>query len=296
VKAFQPLLHVGLFLATCATTYLAGGPIFAATLMSILLAHEMGHYVVARRHGVDASLPYFIPVPFVGIGTLGAVIRMRSPIARRDALLDVGAAGPLAGLVVAIPLLIIGLVQSPVADLAAGPGAGGGLIEGNSILYLLAKLVAKGQILPAGTVDVSLGPMAMAAWVGLLVTFINLMPLGQLDGGHVAYAFFGERHERTARWLHRTMVVIGLVVLGALAWQARDVGRAAGPALRYGAQSALPWFVWAAMLLGMRRLSGGLYHPPVGPEPLSPSRRRLFWLVAIVFVLLFTPVPMREML
>jgi membrane-associated protease RseP (regulator of RpoE activity) len=286
-------LHALLFVATCGTTYMAGGPIFAATLMSILLAHEMGHYVVARRHGVDASLPYFIPVPFVMTGTMGAIIKMRAPIDRRDALIDVGAAGPLAGLCVAIPLLAWGLADSPVGAVTVGDG---GFTEGNSILYALMKLAIKGRWLPGGGVDVQLGPMAMAAWVGLLVTFINLMPIGQLDGGHVAYAFFGAEHEDRSRWLHRGLLGVGTGVLVALALEAHRAGRDLGGAVSYGAMSALPWGVWALMLLGMRRMAGGMYHPPVGPEPMAPSRRALFWLVATIFVLIFTPVPMRETL
>ncbi len=286
-------LHAALFVATCGTTYLAGGPVFAATLMSILLAHEMGHYVVARRHGVDASLPYFIPVPFLSTGTMGAIIRMRAPIDRRDALIDVGAAGPLAGLCVAIPLLVWGLSDSAVGPVTVGQG---GFTEGNSILYILLKLVIKGRYLPGGGVDVQLNAMAMAAWVGLLVTFINLMPIGQLDGGHVAYAFFGEEHEGRSRWLHRALLAVGAGVFGALAIEAHRAGRDLAGALGYGAMSALPWGVWALMLLGMRRMAGGMYHPPVGPEPMAASRRRLFWLVAIIFVLIFTPVPMRETL
>lgn len=290
-------LHAALFLTTCATTYFAGGgghdgTVFAATLMSILLAHEMGHYVVARRHGVDASLPYFIPLPF-SMGTMGAIIRMRSPIERRDALIDVGAAGPLAGLCVAIPLLAWGLASSEVGPVVAD---GASLTEGNSILYLLLKLIIKGEYLPWGGIDVQLGPMAMAAWVGILVTFINLMPIGQLDGGHVAFAFFGPEHERRSRWLHRGLLAVGAAVLAVLTVEAHHAGRGFGSALGYGAMGALPWGVWALLLLGMRRLSGGMYHPPVGPEPLAPSRRLLFWLVAIVFLLLFTPVPMRETL
>jgi membrane-associated protease RseP (regulator of RpoE activity) len=297
-------LHFGLFAATCATTFHAGGgladwrtgAIFAATLMGILLTHEMGHYVAARLHHIDASLPYFIPVPFIGMGTLGAVIRMKAPIQRRDALIDVGAAGPLAGLVVAIPLLCWGLAVSPVKTLAIDPNAPA-LIEGNSILYILLKLLIKGQYLPgAGGVDVHLGPMAMAAWVGILVTFINLMPIGQLDGGHVAFAFFGDRHEGQSRWLHRGLLGVGGGVLGAMAIEAIRAGRAGGDAFAYGIQGALPWFIWAALLLGMRKLQGGIYHPPVGVEPLSPSRRALFWAVAIVFLLLFTPIPMRAAL
>jgi membrane-associated protease RseP (regulator of RpoE activity) len=294
--------HLGLFLATCATTFHAGsngfedlraGAIFAATLMGILLTHEMGHYIAARIHGIEASLPYFIPVPYLGMGTLGAVIRMNAPIQRRDALIDVGASGPLAGLMVAIPLLVWGLIVSPVKP----PSPGVGLIEGNSILYLCLKLIIKGQILPAADgVDVHLGPMAMAAWVGILITFINLMPIGQLDGGHVAFAYFGDRHERQSRWLHRGLIAVGAGVLGAMALEASRAGKTANEAFAYAGSGAMPWLIWALLLLGMRRLQGGVYHPPVGPEPLSPSRRALFWVVVVIFLLLFTPIPMRSTL
>jgi membrane-associated protease RseP (regulator of RpoE activity) len=284
-----------LFAATCFTTYQLQGLEFSATLMAILLTHEMGHYVAGRIHNVDVSLPYFIPLP-ISTGTLGAIIRMRSPITRRDALIDVGAAGPLAGLAVAIPLLVIGLVRSQVVPSAPAEPGTVSLVEGNSLLYILLKLIIKGQYLPGGGVDVQLGQMAMAAWVGLLVTFINLIPIGQLDGGHVAVAFFGSRHERHAPWLHRGLLAVGTGVLGVMGWQAMQAGRDLGGTLRYASQGALPWLVWAGLLLGMRKLSGGIYHPPVGDEPLSRSRRILFWVVAIVFILLFTPVPMREAL
>ena len=284
-----------LFLTTCATTCLAGGVTFAATLMAILVTHEMGHYVAARRHGIDASLPYFIPLPpFFSIGTMGAVIRMRSPIGRRDALIDVGAAGPLAGLCVALPLLAIGLARSPVVEPAALHPGEPSMQEGNSLLYLLLKLAVKGRVLPAGGWGGGLGAMGLGARGGLLVTFINLMPIGQLDGGHVAYAYFGERQERHSRWLHRGLFAVGLGVLAVLGWAARAAGHAPLGSLGRGLEGAAPWFVWAALLLLMRRLSGGLYHPPVGPEPLTPSRRALFWLMAALFVLLFTPVPMRQ--
>jgi membrane-associated protease RseP (regulator of RpoE activity) len=319
-------LHAGLFLLTCLTTWLAGGPVFAATLMSILLVHEMGHYVTARRHGVDVSLPYFIPVPFA-IGTLGALIRMRSPITRRDALVDVGASGPLAGLALAIPLLIIGLAQSPVG--VAPPGAGAGFIEGNSLLYILLKLLVKGRYLPSGAIDVQLGPMATAAWVGLLVTFINLIPVGQLDGGHVAYAFLGGRrrrrrddsdafdasddadddpvYNRWARAVHRGLALVGLGVCLFLANQARAAGHGLLWSLGYGAKGGLPWAIWALLLLLMHRLQGKRWHPPLSApgsppgaptaeDPLSPSRRAIGWLVAGLFVLIFTPIPMREAL
>jgi membrane-associated protease RseP (regulator of RpoE activity) len=293
-------IHVALFVATCASTWHIGGPVFAATLMAILLTHEMGHYVTARRRGIDVSLPYFIPLPFIGMGTLGAVIKMRAPITGRDALAEVGASGPLAGLAVALPLLLIGLAHSRVGVVVGEPGTVQ-LIEGNSILYFLAKLAVTGMALPQGgagapLIDVELSPMAMAAWVGLLVTFINLIPIGQLDGGHVAAALLGDRHERLAPWLHRGLAVVGAVVLVVLALEARAAGREGWDAILYGATCAMPWLLWMALLLVLRRLTGGRYHPPVGAAPLSPSRRRLCILTAIVFLLLFTPVPLREAL
>src|SRR5881394_187453 len=162
------LISAGLFVACCVTTTLVGGPWFGATLMGILLCHEAGHYVVGKLHGEDMSLPYFIPMPpFLTLGTLGAVIRMRTPIRDRKKLFDVGAAGPVAGLVVAIPALVIGLAHSKV-----GPIPKDSSLEGNSILYALIKHAMFGQWLPGDNIDVNLHPMALAAWVGLLVTMI----------------------------------------------------------------------------------------------------------------------------
>jgi membrane-associated protease RseP (regulator of RpoE activity) len=288
-------IHVGLFLATCVTTTLSLGPVFSATLMAILLCHEMGHYVVARRHGVDASLPYFIPMPpGFTFGTMGAVIRMNRPIDDRNKLIDVGAAGPLAGLAVAVPLLVWGLLQSKVEVPAP---AGGSVIEGNSIAYLLLKYAVHGRWLPAADgSDVILHPMAFAAWVGLLITMINLIPIGQLDGGHIACAYLGARHETVSRRLHRLLLGVGAIVFGVLASDALGAGVPPGDAASYAAQSAGPWLVWALLLLGMRRLQGGVYHPPVGDAPLSRGRRALVILMAVVFVLIFTPVPLRQAL
>lgn len=285
------LLHVGLFAATCYTTYAFGGVAFAATLMGILFVHEMGHYVAARVHKIDASLPYFIPLPpKVTLGTLGAVIRMKNPIADRNKLLDVGAAGPLAGMVACIPLLVIGLHLSevgPITDTA-------GLIEGNSIGYIALKYLVHGQYLPANGVDVQLHPIAFAAWVGLLITFINLIPIGQLDGGHVARAFFGNRHEALSGWIHRAMLGVGVVVAAWLGIEAHRAGYDAWSAAKYGLYGAMPWGVWALLLVGMRRLSGGVYHPPVSGEPLTPGRKRTLWTTAVVFLLVFTPIPLRQ--
>jgi membrane-associated protease RseP (regulator of RpoE activity) len=303
-------LHIGLFVCTCVTTFLSGayagdnplriadGFFFSATLMAILLCHEMGHYLVARRHGIDASLPYFIPLPpTFSLGTMGAVIRMRQPITDRNKLIDVGAAGPLAGLAVAIPLMLVGLSLSPVVGPGQGISAGNGVIEGNSLLYIGLKYLVHGRYLPApdGT-DVVLHPVAWAAWVGFLLTMINLLPIGQLDGGHVACGYLGKRHERLSVWLHWALCAVGAGVTLALALVARIDGQSWLEALQTGLWSSTPWFVWAVLLLIMRRLSGGVYHPAVGDEVLTTGRKRLVLFMAVVFLLIFIPIPLRKLL
>ncbi len=281
-------VHGGLFVAACITTWLANDAVFAATLMSILLCHEMGHYVVARRRGVDVSLPYFIPLPpQISLGTLGAVIKMRSPIADRDALLDVGAAGPLAGLALAIPLLIIGLSMSEL-----GPIEAGAVLEGNSIFYLTVKLAVFGQVLPDGSLDVQLHSMAFAAWVGILVTMINLIPIGQLDGGHVVRAWIGDRHEALSGRLHLGLLAVAVVVGSTMTLIARGWGASWLDAAQWAAYGVAPWLTWALMLALLRRAGDGSYHPPVGDSELSPGRRRLAAAVVVIFLLIFTPVPM----
>lgn len=281
-------LHIGLFVACCATTWWANGPAFAATLMGILVCHEAGHYVVGRRHGVPVSLPYFIPLPpQISLGTMGAVIRMDQPIKDRNALFDVGAAGPIAGLIVAIPLLVIGLSLSEV-----GPIDPESIIEGNSILYALLKFAVFGQWLPGGGVDVQLHPMAFAGWVGLLVTMINLLPIGQLDGGHVARAALGQSHETWSARLHVALPLVGAVVAAVMFAIALDAGRDAIGALRYASYGAVPWAMWA-LLLGLMRRQAGEYHPPVAELPLDPGRRRRAIAMLVVFILIAMPVPMR---
>jgi membrane-associated protease RseP (regulator of RpoE activity) len=273
------------------TTCWFDGPYFAATLMGILLCHELGHYVIGRRRGVDVSLPYFIPVPpQFTLGTLGAVIRMRKPISDRNALFDVGAAGPVAGLVVAIPLLVIGLSLSSV-----GPIQPDGMIEGNSILYALLKYAVFGRWLPSGGVDVQLHPMAFAGWVGLLITMINLMPIGQLDGGHVARAALGQSHEKWSGRLHIALPVLGLTAGTVMFLLARRAGRGVTDALSYAQAGVLPWLVWTLMLGWMRRQAGE-YHPPVGEAPLDPRRRRYALAMLVIFLLIATPVPFRSAL
>ena len=304
-------LHLGLFLATCFTTSWVGvlnkfpdvawldmasiipllpqGMPYALSIVSILLTHEMGHFVLARRHGVQASLPYFIPIPIPPVGTMGAVIRMEGRVGSRDALADIGASGPLAGMVVAIPVLLYGLHISEVGPI------NGGLLEGNSLLYLGAKLLIKGQILPGGGVDVFLSPVAWAGWVGLLVTMLNLMPIGQLDGGHIAYAYFGARHNLTSSWLHRGLL---LLAVGGSAYTVWELSARAPliKALGMGWSSGLSWFIWWILLRVMKRVGGGEYHPPVGEEPLSPGRRILCLAMLGLFVLLLVPIPLRPAL
>jgi len=239
---------------------LSGLP-FSLTLMSILLAHEMGHYIVGRRYNAPVSLPYFIPLPiFSPFGTMGAVIVQRAPFEERRSLFDIAVAGPLAGLVVALPLLVYGLATSKV-----GPITPGGLLEGNSILYLALKYLIFGRVLPGNGLDVYLNPVAWAAWAGLLVTSLNLLPVGQLDGGHTLYALFGRRAWPVA------FGVVGLLVVMGFFWQG--------------------WFLWAFLVLIF-----GVRHPaPL--NDLSPMglRRTLVGIgVLVLFVLTFTPVPLSQ--
>jgi len=250
------------------------GGMFSSSLLTILLAHELGHYIAARLHGADVSPPYFVPGPPLAPlpGTFGAFIRLRRPLLSSRALLDIGAAGPLAGIVVAIPVLLLGLSLSEV-----GPIRGGGLYEGNSVLYLGAKWLVHGHI-PAGH-DVFLHPVALAGWWGILVTALNLFPVGQLDGGHVAYALFGERAGSVNRAVFGGL--IGLAV-GLFFHNGMD-----GAALMERGAGA--WLPWIALMLII-----GLEHPPMGDpsEPLGRGRRVVGWSCLVVFLLTFTPVPM----
>jgi Peptidase family M50 len=235
---------------------------FTGALLAILLAHEFGHYIAARIHKVDASLPYFIPLPILSpFGTMGAVIRMRSVIPTRRALFDIGAAGPLAGLALAIPLYAWGAAHSTVVSLDT---ADGGLQLGDSILLkLLDHFFAPAT--PAGT-DLMLSPVAFAAWGGMFVTMINLLPAGQLDGGHVAFALFGPRQNRIAQWVHRSMLVFFFVSVASFC--ARDLRAGLGLAhLGRHVGSSLFWLVWFEVLAVL-----GTFSQPRRPreDPVSP--------------------------
>ncbi len=223
---------------------LSRGAQFAGTILIILVAHELGHYVMARIHKVDASLPYFIPLPILSpFGTMGAVIRMRGVIPTRRALLDIGASGPLAGLCFAVPLYIYGAAHSHVVPITA-PGEGSIQLGESILIKVLDHFFA--PVTPAG-MDLSLSPIAFGAWGGLFVTMINLIPVGQLDGGHVAYSLFGPKQDRYAQFIHRAMLAFFFVnVIGHVS---RDLSANVG--LYYLGRhiaNSLFWLVWFQML------------------------------------------------
>lgn len=270
-------LQAILFLLTFLTTLVAGaflaggdpvarpqdlllGLMFAVPLLSILGVHELGHYTAARRNRVEVTPPYFIPAPPVGlsIGTFGAFIKIRSPLPHRDALLEIGAAGPIAGAMVAIPVLFIGMSMSELRQVLHGGGLQVRL--GEPLLLKAATLLLFGEI-PEGY-DVVLHPVAFAGWIGLFVTALNLIPSGQLDGGHIAYALFGGRYERVSRLVPYLLLPLALLWPG--------------------------WLLWAVLLLFL-----GTRHPrPVFEEiPLSPGRRAIGAAAAVLFLLCFTPAP-----
>jgi Zn-dependent protease len=239
---------------------------FALSLLSILLAHELAHYFIGRRNRVPVSLPYFVPLPLPELlgnvlGTMGAVILMKGRVTNRRVMLDIGAAGPLVGLAVAIPVLVIGLSLSHVEPLPLDQAY---LMEGNSLLYLLIKYAIFRQWLPGGGVDVFIHPVAFAGWAGLLVTSLNLIPAGQLDGGHVFYSLLGERAQRFT-W----PIILALTALGILVW--------------WG------WFIWAGLVF----LFGQGHPGPLDNITQLDTRRKLVAvLVLATFVLTFTPLPL----
>ena len=266
---------------------------FTVSLLGILLAHEFGHYLVARYHKVAVTLPNFIPLPLLSpFGTLGAFIQLQAPPTNRRVLLDIGIAGPLAGFVVAVPVLFIGLLTSSVQPLPTAVDPNVVLsLEGNSILYILAKFAVFGQWLPVpasfaglppllymaryyllgipaplGGADVMLNQVAWAGWVGLLVTGLNLIPAGQLDGGHALYVLVGEKRARRVL----PFILVGLVALGFF-WNG--------------------WFLWAALIF----FFGRAYAEPLDQiTPLDTRRKILAAVMLVLFVLVITPIPLRE--
>ena len=279
-------LHIVLFALTCLSTTLVGAdhyggylsdfgrrpvtPSFAlvlhglwysATILLILGAHELGHYLACRYYQVDASLPFFIPMPAVLTGTLGAFIRIREPIPTKRMLFDIGIAGPLAGFVFAVPALFIGVGMSPVVRV---PPNLVGFDLGEPLLFRAATWLIWGPI--ADGYSVNLHPMAFAAWFGLLATALNLFPIGQLDGGHISYAVLGRRSTNVT--LGSIAVAIGLTFF------------------------SMSWLVWTFLLVAMT-LAMGPRHPRTIDEdiPLDRTRMWLAVVAAIIFVVCFTPSP-----
>jgi membrane-associated protease RseP (regulator of RpoE activity) len=260
---------------------IAAGAPAALPLLGILIVHELGHLVAARLHRVPASLPYFLPLPMLSpFGTAGAIIGMSSRIRSRSALLDIGAAGPIAGLVVTIPVLAWGLAHSSVMPIPAS----GSSVEGQSILYWLVKRLVLGPI-PEGY-DVFLHPTALAGWGGLLITMLNLLPIGQLDGGHIAYALFGPAQDKISFWLRRSILLLFVYNMLRLGIPV-VLGRSDMPYWMVFMNS-VSWLLLYG-LLGLMSSLGGQEHPPYEPGPLSTGRRILAWLCLAVLVLLFMP-------
>ena len=289
VEQTRPWLHLCLFVLTLVSMTAAGARLqgvnpftsiehlsegipFAATLLGILTVHEFGHYFAARKWGVRASLPYFLPLPLF-LGTLGAVIRIRSPIPDKRALMDIGAAGPLAGFVVAVAVCLFGLPQSTVVH-AEDFYHGAPIQLGAPLLFaLISELVLP----PLGPEQmIILGPVAFAGWVGLFITAFNLFPVGQLDGGHIIYALFGRWHGIIARLCFLSLLAMGVYGILSLLWEWPHPG--------------WPGWLGLAVLLTIF----GTDHPaPYNPTtPLDGRRQFVGYVSLIVFVLCFTPVPL----
>lgn len=244
------------------------GAEFTGALLAILVAHELGHWIAARIHGVDASLPFFLPLPILSpFGTMGAVIRMRGVIPTRRALFDIGAAGPLAGLTVALPIYAWGVARSHVV-----PSGGEGMGELGESLLVRALDHAFGPHVPDG-MTMMYSPAAYGAWGGLFVTMINLLPVGQLDGGHVAYALFGAKQDRYAKVVHRAMLAFfGVAIVGHLG---RDVAAArpiTASLVSAHVANALFWFVWFQMLAVLGSLAARARNGPRVPDTDAGSR------------------------
>ena len=285
-------LHLVLFLLTVASTLMVGADHFAgfygdfgtrtvdlsgtalllsglwysASILAILGAHEFGHYYACRYYGVDASLPFFLPAPLPLTGTLGAFIRIRQPIPGKRELFDIGIAGPIAGFMVAVPVLLVGMGLSRITAL---PGNTSGFVElGEPLLFKAVAWLYWGT--PPDGYSINMHPMAFAAWFGMLATALNLFPIGQLDGGHISYAVLGRKS---------TIVTLGTV--GALI------------ALTFVSTS---WLVWTALTVVML-LTFGPRHPRTIDEhvPLDKGRLWLALFALVMFVVCFTPAPVEPL-
>ena len=274
-----PLLHLTLFVLTFFSTLVAGavfqkginilreplriieGLPFAMTLMGILLSHELSHFFASKRHHTRATLPYFIPAPITLIGTFGAFIKMKSPIVTRKALIDIGVSGPIAGFLLSLVASVVGLTYSTVVPLTKARE--GVLSLGDSLLFNFLSYLVVGAV--PHTHEILLHPVAFAGWIGFFVTSLNLIPVGQLDGGHVAYAFLKERHRVVSVVLVGTLILFGLFF-----WEG--------------------WALWGVLMVVL-----GIKHPPViyWEVPLDGRRRLLGLLAFIILLITFIPSPFK---
>jgi membrane-associated protease RseP (regulator of RpoE activity) len=294
--------HVILFLVTLVTTFIAGfvqggsissGISFSAALIFILGTHEMGHFLYGRKYGVDITPPYFIPAPpppISPIGTFGAFIKIKSPISTKRALFDIGIAGPIAGIIAAIPVIFIGLKLSSIVE-SGSKSLHNGYILGSPLIFSLIADSVIGKV-PDGY-NLVLHPVAFAGWIGLFVTALNLIPAGQLDGGHIMYSIFSKK------WHQRTSVMIIVVLLffglGTQSIMQYFQSYLAGTAL-YNYKDILNfegwagWLLWAVLLTFM-----GTKHPPTMYDDIQLDGKRKFLSVVALFVFIgcFTPIPIR---
>lgn len=294
-------IHIILFLLTVATTFITGlsfgGDIISAlsfsfALLFILGSHEMGHYYYGKKYGVDITPPYFIPAPpFISpIGTFGAFIKIKSPISTKRALFDIGIAGPFAGIVATVPVLIIGIKLSTIVEMSEH-AAEGGLVLGTPLIMSLFSDIFYGPI-PQGY-DLFLHPVAFAGWVGLFVTALNLIPSGQLDGGHIVYALFSKKYHR---YVSRVMIAL-LIIFGIGTKILLEIGNdLLGSGFNWLTQSVPViegwpgWILWAVLLTLM-----GAKHPPTMYEEtdLDMKRKILGLISLLIFIGSFTPAPIK---
>ena len=254
-------LHIVLFILTVASTCFVGGPVYSFAVIFILFGHEMGHYLMSRRYGIRATLPFFLPFPLPPFGTLGAVIRMESTVSSRKALFDTGVAGPFISLCLSIPAIVIGLYLSKAVP--ASPLIEGDILAEPPLFSLIQRIVLKG--VPKDYV-VLLHPIAYAGWVGLFVTSLNLLPIGQLDGGHIVYGVFGRRS--------REIFLIAIAVMAFIT-------------VFYN-----PGWI---LLLILIILFGFRHPPPMDDQtPLDWKRKFIGGIIFLAFFLSFTPVPFPE--
>ena len=251
-----------LLLTTVCTTFLAGGPLFSISLLLILGAHEFGHYWASKKNGVQSTLPYFIPAPPMFIaGTFGAFIQIKQRIPNRRVLMEIGAAGPIAGFVVALPMLMVGLHLSSVSTSMAI----GGINFGNSFILSLCSQIILGVDSSSPYINIHLHPIAFAGWIGMLVTALNLMPVGQLDGGHIIYAIFPDKHSAIGK-----LFFLGLFPLGYF-WPG--------------------WIFWAVMIALIGFKTAPLDENVGG---LKPVHKIMGFITIVIFLLTFIPIPFSE--